>query len=252
MSRLLAVVIALAVMASSACTDASEPRLTLRVAAASSLTEVFTELAQAFEKDHPDIDVVLDFGASSAIGRGINEGNPADVFASADATSMGDVVDADNVAAPPEVIARNRLAIVVEKGNPKGIDGLADLAADDITFVMCAAEVPCGRLGSAALDKAGVEAEPASLEETVKAVLGKVRLGEADAGIVYATDVVAGTGEVDGVPIEGSDDPALEAVYLMVITRRAENPDGARDWVDLVFSERGQRAFADKGFLPAQ
>ena len=251
MKRLVAASFAL-VLVVSACGGESEDRPTLRVAAASSLTEVFTELARTFEKDHPAVDVVLDFGASSAIARGINEGNPADVFASADATSMGDVVDAGNVAEPPEIIARNRLAIVVEKGNPKSIDGLADLAADDVTFVMCAAEVPCGRLGAAALAKAGVEAEPASLEETVKAVLGKVRLGEADAGIVYATDVVAGLGEVDGVPIDGADDPALEAVYLMAVTRRAENPDAARDWVDLVFSEIGQRAFADEGFVPLQ
>ena len=251
MKRLAGAAIAL-VFVLGACGGERDDRPSLRVAAASSLTEVFTELARTFEKDHPDIDVVLDFGASSAIARGINEGNPADVFASADATSMGDVVDAGNVAAPPEVIARNRLAIVVEKGNPKGIDGLADLAGDDVTFVMCAAEVPCGRLGAAALAKAGVQAKAASLEETVKAVLGKVRLGEADAGIVYATDVAAGAGNVDGVPIDGADDPALEAVYLMAVTRRAANPDAARDWVDLVFSEIGQRAFADQGFLPRQ
>jgi molybdate transport system substrate-binding protein len=143
------------------------------------------------------------------------------------------------------VIARNRLAILVEKGNPKAVDGLPDLSKPDIVTVLCAPEVPCGRFGAAALAAAGVTAKPASLEENVKAVVSKVVLGEADAGIVYATDVQAAGTQADGIAIDG----APEAVYPIAVTTAATNRDAAEAWIALVRSKEGRAVLAARGFL---
>ena len=220
----------------------------LNVFAAASLTEAFTELGQAFEADHPGVKVTFNFAASSALAQQINDGGPADVFVSADEANMAKVTGADN-ASDPKIIARNRLSIIVEKGNPEAIGGLADLAKPGIVLVMCAPEVPCGKFAAAALQKAGVPATPASLEENVKAVVSKVTLGEADAGIVYETDVQAAGDEAQGVDIDIADDPALEAVYPMAVTTKVENREAARAWIDFVLSEAGQQTLAMYGFL---
>ena len=222
----------------------------LHVFAAASLTEAFAELADVFEQAHPDATVTVNFGSSTALAQQINEGAPADVFASADEPSMATVIDAGR-ASDPVTIARNRLAIVVEPGNPKRIERLADLARSDVVLVLCAPEVPCGRFAAAALAKADVVVEPASLEENVKAVVAKVTLGEADAGIVYATDVMAAGGEAEGIDLDGalSDDPALEARYPMAITTSATAQELAEAWVELVRSDEGQRVLAEHGFL---
>lgn len=220
----------------------------LQVFAAASLTEAFTELGTSFEAAHPNVTVTFNFAASSALAQQINEGGPADVFVPADESNMKKVTDAGN-ATDPKVIARNRLAILVEKGNLKGITGLADLAESGVVFVLCAPEVPCGKFGAAALQKAGVTATPASLEENVKAVVTKVTLGEADAGIVYVTDVKAVGTEAEGVDIDIADDPTLEAVYPIAVTEQAANQDAAKAWIDFVLSDDGQQTLATFGFL---
>lgn len=223
----------------------------VRVLAAASLTEVFTTLAKAFEAAHPGTTVTPSFGGSSALAEQIRQGAPADVFASADDATMQPLEQAGLVEAPT-VIARNRLTLVVEKGNPKGIGALADLARPGTVFVLCAPAVPCGRLGAAALQRAGVTARPASLEDNVKSVTNKVALGEADAGIVYVTDVAAARaagGKVDAVAIAGADDPALAAVYPMAVVKGAVNSAGARAWLSFVAGPDGQRALRSAGFL---
>lgn len=217
------------------------------VFAASSLTEAFAEIDEAFEasRDGANVDVTFQFGASSTLAQQLQSGATADVFASADT----ETVARGAPDATPVVIARNRLALVVEKGNPKGIDSLDDLAAPGTVFVLCAPAVPCGRLGAALLAKARVTAEPASFEENVKAVVSKVALGEADAGIVYETDVAAArkAGTADGVPLAVADDPALEAVYPMAVlsTTRA-----AKAFAAFVTSGAGRRILGAHGFLP--
>lgn len=221
---------------------------TLTVFAASSLTEAFTELGRAFEADHPGLEVTFNFGASSALAQQLNEGGAADVFVSADEANMNKVIDAGNAIAP-QVIARNRLSILVEKGNPKGITGLADLAEADVVTVLCAPEVPCGRFAAAALAKASVTVKPASLEENVKGVVAKVTLGEADAGIVYVSDVQAAADKAEGVDIDIADDPALEAVYPMAVTKDPANAEAAEAWLELVRSDDGQETLASFGFL---
>jgi molybdate transport system substrate-binding protein len=223
---------------------------TLRVFAASSLTEAFTDLGQAFEADHRGVRVTFNFAASSALAQQLNEGAAADVFVSADEANLKKVTDAGNAeAGDAEVIARNRLALLVEKGNPKGIKGLADLASADVVTVLCAPEVPCGKFAAAALTKAGVTVKPGSLEEHVKGVVSKVTLGEADAGIVYVTDVKAAAGKAEGVDIDIADDPSLEAVYPMATTAGAANREAAAAWLAFVRSDAGQKTLSAYGFL---
>ena len=216
------------------------------VFAASSLTEVFTELGERFETEHPKVQVTFNFAASSALAEQVNQGGASDVLVTADEANMKKVTDAGN-ASEPRTIARNRLAILVERGNPKRIDGLDDLGGT--VFLLCAPEVPCGKIGAAALQKAGVTAKPASLEENVKAVVSKVTLGEADAGIVYVTDVQAAGDKAQGVDIDIADDPALEAVYPIALTKAGQSNDAANAWVELVLSTDGQATLARFGFL---
>jgi molybdate transport system substrate-binding protein len=230
-----------------ASTDA--PNQKLRVAAASSLTEAFTKLAQAFEADHPDIDVQLNFAASSALVEQVRQGAPADVVVTADDATLRGLVE-EGLVAIPTVIARNRLSIIVERGNPKRINGLADFARGDVLFVLCAAPVPCGKFGALALQRAGVTRAPASLEDNVKGVVAKVTLGEADAGIVYVSDVTAAGDEAAGVAIDGADDPALQAAYPMTVTVDTKRRSAAEAWMTFVRSAGGQRTLARFGFLP--
>lgn len=225
---------------------AGEPSGQLVVLAAASLTEPFEELGRAYEALHPGVTVTFSFAGSSDLARQINDGARADVFASADQETMASVVDAGN-ASGPVVAARNQLAMLVEKGNPRRVRTLADLVAPDLVLVMCAHEVPCGRLAAAAFRSAGVTPRPASLEENVKAVVAKVVLGEADAGIVYRSDVEAARDRADGVDL--APDPDLVAVYPLAVTTAAANRPAARSWVAFVLSRPGRRTLADAGFL---
>lgn len=211
----------------------------ITVLAAASLADPFTELAAVFEAAE-GVDVALRFGGSYALVAQVNEGAPADVLVTADELTMAAV----NGAVDPTIIARNRLAIAVERGNPKGITGLGDLDRPDVVLVLCAPEVPCGRLGALALDRAGVDVAPASLEENVKGVVSKVALGEADAGIVYATDVRG----ANAVTID-ADEPELEAVYPMTVLESGDHAALAGAWVDFVAGPEGRAVLVAHGFL---
>jgi molybdate transport system substrate-binding protein len=219
------------------------------VFAAASLTEAFRAMAPSFEARHPGVDVELTFAGSSSLARQIEQGATADVFVSADEPTMREVVEARQVL-PARTMARNRLALIVAKGNPKRISGLADLARPDVVFVACAPKVPCGRVAEEALRSADVHVRPRSLETDVKAVVAKVVLGEADAGIVYATDVKAVAGKADGLPVPSADRAGVMAVYLVAVSRHARNGDAARSWVDFVLSDDGQATLLAHGFLP--
>ncbi len=250
MTRGFLVLSAAGLMAASCCApEARSEARTVKVAVAASLTEAFTALAKEYETEHPGVRIRPTFAASSALAQQVNDAAPLDVFASADEESMSKVTVAGN-ALDPKVFARNRLAILVGKGNPKAITSLADLAGPGVVFLLCAPEAPCGRFGAAALEKAKVKARPASLEENVKGVVSKVALGEADAGIVYATDVKAAAGRAEGVDIDIDGDPALTAVYPIALTRQADDVEAASGWVDFVLSERGQQTLSRFGFLP--
>ena len=218
----------------------------ITVFAAASLTTAYTEIAAAFMTEYPEAKVTFNFASSSDLVAQINEGAPADVYASADQANMTKLTDAGGNAGEPRVFATNSLQIIVEPGNPKGIATVADLTNPDILYVTCALEVPIGKYAAQVLTTAGVAVTPVSLEENVKGIVTKVTLGEADAGIVYTTDVIAAGAEAEGVDIPA--DINVVATYPLVVTAEAPNPDGAAAFVDFVVSDQGQKILASYGF----
>src|SRR4029453_8796373 len=219
------------------------------VFAAASLTDAFTEIGDAFMTANPDAEVTFNFAASSELVTQINEGGaPADVFASADQNNMTKLTDAGNNGSDPVVFATNVLEIIVEPGNPKGITGVADLANDDLITVVCAPGVPCGNYAQQIFDAAGVTVTPDSLEENVRAVVTTVTAGEADAGIVYKTDVTAAGDDADGVEIPA--DINVVAEYPIAVTKDAPNKEAAQAFIDFVLTDASQAVLAMYGFLP--
>jgi molybdate transport system substrate-binding protein len=216
----------------------------LKVFAAASLTAAFGELGERFTAANGGTRVTFNFAGSQALATQIRQGAPADVFASADIANMDKVKD---LVATPRSFASNLLQIVVEQGNPKGVTGLGDLARGDLKVVLAAEEVPAGRYAKQVLDKAGVAVRPVSQEDSVKAVVTKVSLGEADAGIVYVTDVTAG-GKVEGVDIP--DQQNVVATYPIATVKASGRQERAQAFVDLVRSAEGQGVLRSFGFLP--
>jgi molybdate transport system substrate-binding protein len=217
----------------------------LRVFAAASLTGAFTDMGKQFTAANGGTRVRFSFAGSQALATQLRQAAPADVFASADLANMAKVRD---LVGTPRNFASNLLQIVVERGNPKGVKGLADLGARDLKLVLAAEEVPAGKYARQVLDRAGVEVAPVSEEDNVKAVVTKVALGEADAGIVYVTDVAAGGDPVEGVPIPR--DQNVLATYPVATVKASRNADKARQFVDLVLSDQGQQVLQRYGFLP--
>ncbi|MFG6279208.1 molybdate ABC transporter substrate-binding protein [Microbacterium sp. 5K110] len=213
---------------------------TVEVSAAASLQRSFNEIARAFEAEHPGVTVQTVYDGSSTLATQIGEGAPVDVFASADEKNMAKVAAQ---APDPRVFAGNTLVIAVPTGNPGGVATLADLAR--VTTVLCAPEVPCGAASATLLGNAGVGVTPASVEQNVTAVLTKVAAGEADAGLVYATDVV-GRADVEAVVPAGAD--AVVNRYPIAALADAPNPIAAEAYVDFVLSAGGQAILADAGF----
>jgi molybdate transport system substrate-binding protein len=218
----------------------------LSVFAAASLTDAFTQLAGDFTDAHPDVKVNLNFAGSNDLVTQVQQGAPADVLATADPKNMDAAVD---LMGAPQAFAGNKLVIAVAPGNPEHITGLADLARKDLKVVLAAPEVPAGKYAEQALARAGVTVGPVSLEVSVKGVVTKVSLGEADAGIVYATDVDAAQGKLEGVAIP--DDVNVIANYPIAALAASGHPEDAQAFVDLVLSAEGQKVLADYGFLPA-
>jgi molybdate transport system substrate-binding protein len=217
----------------------------IKVFAAASLTGAFGKLGEQFTAANSGTKVAFNFAGSSALATQIQQAAPADVFASADTANMDKVKD---LVATPRIFATNLLQIVVENGNPKGVEGLDDLGRSDLKVVLAAPEVPVGRYGAQALDQAGVTVEPVSLEDNVKAVVSKVSLGEADAGIVYVTDVTAGGDTVEGVDIPQEQN--VVATYPIATVKASKSQDEAQAFLALVLSDQGQQVLKQDGFLP--
>ncbi len=217
------------------------------VFAAASLTEAFNEIGRAFSQKHPGASAIFNFGASSTLATQIIEQGGADVFASADEANMKKVADKSLLEGALEIFTRNRLEIAVEPGNPKAVKGLADLARPDLKVVLAAPQVPVGRFGREALAKAGVEVKPVSEEPDVKAALSKVTLGEADAGIVYRTDIKAAGDKVAGVEIPETQN--VVATYPIAVAKEAKSPVVAKAFIEFVLSKAGQKILADRGFI---
>lgn len=230
---------------SAAATDAPGAQ-TVNVFAAASLSESFTAIGAALEKAHSNLTVRFNFAGSSTLVRQIDDGAPADVFAAADEATMQQLAAAGEIAGVARVFATNRLAIAVPVGNPQHIAALADLGRSGLTVALAAPAVPAGKYAAAAFAKAGLPVPSASQEPDVKAVLNKVALGEADAGIVYVTDVRAAAGHVEGVAIPEQDN--VVARYPIAVLRHAADAAGAATFVEFVLSDAGHQLLAGYGF----
>jgi molybdate transport system substrate-binding protein len=218
----------------------------LNVFAAASLTETFTTIGHDFEAANPGAKVTFNFAGSSALATQINQGAPADVFASAAPANMKTVTDAGNADGTPATFVKNQLVIAVPKGNPKGIKALSDLTPPGVKVALCAPQVPCGAAAQTALKAAGVQLTPVTLEQDVKAALSKVRLGEVDAALVYRTDAKADQSDVDGVEFPESAGAINE--YPIVVLKNAKNQAAAKAFVAWVESDKGKKVLSDAGF----
>ncbi|HYQ68205.1 molybdate ABC transporter substrate-binding protein [Actinophytocola sp.] len=228
--------------------ESAAPAITgdVNVFAAASLTESFTQLGKDFEKAHPGVKVVFNFAGSSALATQINQGAPADVFASAAPKNMTDVTTTGAITGKPVTFVTNTLEIAVPAGNPAKITGLADFAKPDLKIALCAEQVPCGAAAKKVFQAAGITAAPDTLEQDVKAVLTKVQLDEVDAALVYRTDVKAAGDKVEGIEFPESDKAVNE--YPIAVCAKAPNADGARAFVDYVLSDKGRDVLTKAGF----
>ena len=244
--RRLAPALVLLLVPLAACGDDDSDTSTLTVYAAASLTATFSEIATDFEAEHDGVKVALSFGGSSDLVTQIQEGAPADVFASADTANMDKLTGAGLAAAPPRDFATNTLKIATPPDNPAGVTGFADLARPGLRLVVCAPEVPCGAATREMAEKLGVTLSPVSEEQSVTDVLGKVTSGEADAGVVYATDVIAAGDAVHGVRFPESGE--VVNTYPIAPVEGSEESDLAPQFVDFVLGDAGQRILRDAGF----
>lgn len=224
-------------------TGTEQPGLTgeVTVFAAASLRVAFDEIAEVFEQQNPHVTVnPIVYDGSSTLITQLQEGAKADVLATADERNMQSLVDA-GLASGPQIFATNTLVVAVPSDNPGDVTALSDLA--DVVTVLCAPEVPCGRASATLLENSGVTVTPASLEQNVTAVLQKVAAGEADAGLVYATDVVGDDAVTSFVP-----DGAAEVVNRYPIVALDGASDAGVAFAEFVRSDAGQKILADLGF----
>jgi molybdate transport system substrate-binding protein len=225
----------------------NEPKLsgTITVLAAASLKEAFTTLGEAFEAAHPGTTVKFSFAASSALAAQINQGAPADVFASASTNNMTQVTDKGGARSPAN-FASNTMEIAVPPGNPAKIAGLADLARSGVKVALCQTQVPCGATAAKVFANAKLTVRPVTLEADVKSTLTKVELNEVDAGVVYVSDVKSAGPKVRGIVIPAAVNAKTE--YPIAALTRAPNAAGAAAFLALVLSADGSAALAADGF----
>ncbi|WP_199286821.1 molybdate ABC transporter substrate-binding protein [Nocardioides houyundeii] len=217
----------------------------LTVLAAASLTETFTRLGDTFEAAHPDVEVRLAFDSSATLAQQVTEGAPADVLATADQRSMSLAQDAGGVADSPRLLARNTLVLITPAGDP-AVDDVTDLEDPDVDFVTCVPTAPCGALAAEVLSRNDVAAAPASQEVDVKAVLARVTSGEADAGLVYRSDAVAAGDGIEVVQLPGGASRPTD--YLVAVLAGAQEPDLAREFLELALGPEGRRVLTEAGF----
>jgi molybdate transport system substrate-binding protein len=248
---------------SAAATTGASPAVSgeIVVFAASSLTDAFQDIARAFAADNPTARVTFNFGSSSQLATQLGQGARADVFACADQAQMDNAKKASAIAGADQVFARNRLVVIVPKDNPRKVASLKDLAQEGLKFVTAQPSVPIGQYTVQVLDKAS--ADPAfaadfkdrvlknvvSSEDNVRQVVSKVQLGEADAGVVYATDVTPQVRQ-QLQQIQIPDALQIIAAYPVAAARGA-NAAGGEAFVNFVLSATGQEILTRWGFLPA-
>ncbi len=245
--KVLLVIVGL-VLATAGCGSANSESNTLTVFAAASLKSSFTALGAQFESTHPGTKVNISYAGSSDLATQLTQGAPADAFASADTKNMTRVSDAGLTAGAPVNFASNTLQIAVAPGNPRGITGFGDLAKPGVKLVICAPQVPCGAATQKLATDSRTRLAPVSEEASVTDVLNKVTAGEADAGLVYVTDVRAAGGKVAGVAIPQSGKAVN--TYPVAALKGARNPQLATEFVQLVTGAPGRAELAAAGFGP--
>jgi molybdate transport system substrate-binding protein len=220
------------------------PATSITVFAAASLQPPFDKIAAKL-KTRDNINATFNYAGTQTLTSQLTQGAQADVFASADTAHMTTAQSAGLLAGAPRLFAHNKLEIAVEKGNPKGIHSLADLARSGLVVVLADPSVPAGKYAQQALTKAGVSVRPSSLEPQVTGVLSKVALGEADAGIVYVSDIVT-SGKVDGIVIPDSQN--VIADYPIATLKGAQNAAGAELFITFLLTANGQAILTGAGF----
>ena len=233
--------------ASSRTTARSKPTGEITVFAASSLTEAFTQIGEDFSSKYKNTKVTFNFGSSSTLEAQLEQAAPGDVFASADTTNLGKLDAAGGVSGASIVFVRNRLEIAVEPGNPKNIKTLADTLKNDVLLILCAPEIPCGKYALLAYENVDLEVPTVPTGLTAKDTLAKVIFGEADAAVVYVTDINAASPDVDGVKIAKVDNVIGE--YAIAVVKATTNPPTAKLFVKYVTSKAGQATLKRHGFL---
>ncbi|MEU9399432.1 molybdate ABC transporter substrate-binding protein [Streptomyces sp. SID4985] len=224
-----------------------KPKGTVTVFAAASLKETFTTLGKQFEQQHPGTKVDFSFGGSDTLAASITSGAPADVFAAASPKTMKIVTDKQDAEGTPATFARNQLEIATLPGNPDKVDSLKDLTDPKLKVVLCDKTVPCGAAAQKVLDASHLKVTPVSYEQDVKSALNKVELKEADASLVYKTDVKAAQGKVAGVEFAESKDAIND--YPITLLKGSKNAETAKAFIALVQSPEGQKVLTQAGFL---
>ncbi len=245
-----------------AATSASAKSVDLNVFAAASLTGPFGEIGKLFESSHPGVHVVLNFAGSQQLAQQINQGAPADVFASANRAQMKAVIQAGEiVSGTQQTFVKNRLVVIFPKNNPAGLKQLKDLANPGLKLVFAAKDVPVGQYSLEFLTKAitdpafgpayqaAVLKNVVSYEDNVKAVLAKVALGEADAGIVYTSDISGEDANMVG-RLDIPDTLNVIATYPIAMIKTSQHLQLAQAFIDLVLSSEGQDILAKNNFIP--
>jgi len=237
-----------ATTAAAGASAAAKPSGTLVVFAATSLTDAFNKIATQFEAANPGVTVKFNYNGSSTLATQITQGAPADVFASASPTNMATVTDQSLTSTTPKIFTRNTGEIMVEAGNPSHVKSVGDLANPSLKVVVCAPSVPCGKLATTIFKNAGVTVKPVSQEQNVGGVVTKVSLGEADAGIVYVTDVKANGSKTVGVPIPANQNAITD--YPIAEIKQAPNATAAAAFISYVLGPQGQQVLKSFGFMP--
>lgn len=236
---------------SSSTSSAEAPDFTgaITVSAAASLTEAFAEIGDDFQQANPEASATFNFGSSGTLATQIQQGAPADGFASADEANMDELATAGLIAGEPTVFARNRLVIVTKPGNPEQVEDLSDLAGLGVVS-LCGVDVPCGKYADQILATAAVTlpTDRITRGQDVKTTLGAVTTGDADAAIVYATDAKSAGDAVDTVTIPDAQN--VIAVYPIAVIAASTNPPTSRAFIDFVTGPEGQATLRSFGFLP--
>jgi molybdate transport system substrate-binding protein len=219
---------------------------TVTVFAAASLKATFTRLASEFEAANPGARVTLNFAGSSDLATQISQGAPTDVFASADTKNMAKLSDARLIDGTASNFATNVLQIAVPAANPASISSFADLAKPGVKVVVCAPQVPCGSATEKVEQATGTTLKPVSEESSVTDVLGKVTSGEADAGLVYVTDVRNAGDKVRGIPFSEADQAVN--TYPIAAVGSSSNKEVAKAFIAMVTGSEGRKVLSDAGF----